>query len=177
MSETKIQINLRAVRTRAGLSLSQAAELTGVSKAMLGQIERGESSPTIATLWKLAKGFHLPLTAFLGVEAGSPMPAAVRFPGSITVHTVFPFDPLFGSETFLVTLEPGQEHVSQAHDAGVVEDVVVTMGAVEMMRDGEWVTCALNDGLRFAADQEHGYRNLSDGPAQFLNVLHYPRLP
>ena len=50
MSDPKIPINLKAVRTRAGLSLSQAAELTGISKAMLGQIERGESSPTIATI-------------------------------------------------------------------------------------------------------------------------------
>ena len=42
---------LRAQRTARGWSLDKAAEETGVSKAMLGQIERGESSPTLATLW------------------------------------------------------------------------------------------------------------------------------
>ncbi|HFF9481520.1 TPA: helix-turn-helix domain-containing protein, partial [Serratia marcescens] len=39
---------LRTLRTQRGWSLTQAAEYTGVSKAMLGQIERGESSPTVA---------------------------------------------------------------------------------------------------------------------------------
>ena len=65
MDNKKILINLKSIRENAGLSLSQTSELTGVSKAMLHQIEKGDSSPTIATLWKLAKGFRLPLTAFL----------------------------------------------------------------------------------------------------------------
>ena len=129
-------------------------------------------------MWKLTKGFHLPLTAFLTDWQDTTVPRTpVRFPGSITVAPVFPFDPLVGSETFLVTLDPGQEHVSHPHDAGVVEDVVVTLGTVEVLRDGNWAPCARNDGLRFAADQPHGYRNPSDAPAQFLNVLHYPQLP
>jgi len=46
--------HLQSVRKARGLSLDKTAQLTGVSKAMLGQIERGESSPTIATLWKIA---------------------------------------------------------------------------------------------------------------------------
>jgi transcriptional regulator with XRE-family HTH domain len=49
---------LRTLRAQRGWSLTQAAEYTGVSKAMLGQIERGESSPTVATLWKIATGFQ-----------------------------------------------------------------------------------------------------------------------
>ena len=50
---------LKSLRTERGLSLSQTAELTGVSKAMLGQIELGKSSPTVATLWKIATGFNV----------------------------------------------------------------------------------------------------------------------
>ena len=50
---------LRALRKTRGWSLDQTAAATGVSKAMLGQIERGESSPTVATLWKLAGGLHV----------------------------------------------------------------------------------------------------------------------
>ncbi|HBQ78933.1 MAG TPA: XRE family transcriptional regulator, partial [Erwinia persicina] len=51
---------LRVRRSERGWSLTRAAQETGVSKAMLGQIERAESSPTIATLWKIATGFNLP---------------------------------------------------------------------------------------------------------------------
>ncbi|MBK1622832.1 helix-turn-helix domain-containing protein [Afifella marina] len=181
MTEEKIRINLKAVRARAGLSLAQAAELTGVSKAMLGQIERGESSPTIATLWKLAKGFQLPLTAFIEdlIETtGTFAPAqtrSVRFQGSIGFHTVFPFDPVFGSETFLMTLQPGQVHQSNPHDTGVVEDVFVTRGAMEVLIAGEWKSCRYGDAFRFPADQPHGYRNLSAEIAHFHNTIHYPK--
>ena len=44
---------LKAIRKEMNLSLDTAAKLTGVSKAMLGQIERGESTPTVLTLWKI----------------------------------------------------------------------------------------------------------------------------
>ena len=94
-----------------GLSLSKVAEMTGVSKAMLGQIERGESSPTIATLWKIAKGFQLPLSALIGSETLRDTPSSdvfrtVTFPGSIEVKIVFPFDPALRAETFHVNLSP-----------------------------------------------------------------------
>lgn len=181
MADKKIQIKLRAARQNAGLSLSQTAELTGVSKAMLHQIERGDSSPTIATLWKLAKGFHLPLTAFIEdlIQTGETFVPAqtdlIRFPDSVGFHTIFPFDPVFGSETFLVTLEAGQTHTSNPHDAGVVEDIFVTAGELEILTEGQWKLCRSGDGLRFRADQPHGYRNLTRVPAQFHNTLHYPR--
>jgi transcriptional regulator with XRE-family HTH domain len=180
MTEGKILINLRGLRKDAGLSLSKAAELTGVSKAMLGQIERGESSPTIATLWKLAKGFGLPLTAFL---EGGTAPARVQFPGSIDVEQVFAYDPLLCCETFVVRLQPGQEHCSEAHDAGVTEDVYVTEGPLEVLTGGFWLWLETGASLRFAADQPHGYRvpetkqaakDQAGQGAVFLNTLHYP---
>jgi transcriptional regulator with XRE-family HTH domain len=168
----QIKINLRDIRNKAGLSLSAAAELTGVSKAMLGQIERGESSPTIATLWKLAKGFHLPLSALIE----EPIPDAPHhFKDSITVTTLFAFDTTLRSETFLIDLAPGLEHVSKAHDSGVIEDVVSISGDIEVFFDGEWHGLASGNAFRFAADQPHGYRNIGTQVARFHNTLHYPR--
>ena len=55
----KVGQNLRRLRNGLGLSLDEASKLTGVSKAMLGQIERGESSPTISTLWKISSGLKV----------------------------------------------------------------------------------------------------------------------
>ena len=73
MSETKIITdvnvhlakNLKYARAQKGWSLDTCAKNTGVSKAMLGQIEREESSPTISKLWQIASGFELPLSYFL----------------------------------------------------------------------------------------------------------------
>lgn len=184
MTQDAMALNLRKIRTAAGMSLSRASEVTGVSKAMLGQIERGESSPTIATLWKIAKGFHLPLSALIGVtEDTGPDPAVpfkaapfktVQFPGSIAVKIVFPFDPTLGAETFRISLTPGQEHVSQPHEGGVTEEVFVLEGEMEVLRDGTWQALGAGDGIRFRADQRHGYRGGETG-AVFLNMHHYPR--
>ncbi len=176
MESDEVTLKLRDVRAASGLSLSKVAEMTGVSKAMLGQIERGESSPTIATLWKIAKGFQMPLSALIGTAAGRDPSAevfqTVTFPGSISVKIVFPFDPALGAETFHVTLKPDQSHSSPAHAPGVTEEVFVLNGPLEVQRDGEWVTLQNGQGLRFAADLPHGYRAGPEG-AVFLNMHHY----
>ncbi len=173
MAMDDITLKLRDVRAASGLSLSKVAEMTGVSKAMLGQIERGESSPTIATLWKIAKGFQVPLSALIDTMQGDPSVfQTVTFPGSIEVKIVFPFDPALGAETFHVSLNPNQSHDSPAHAAGVTEEVFVLSGTLEILRDGEWVSLQAGQGLRFAADVPHGYRAGVHGAA-FLNMHHY----
>ena len=60
-----LSTTLKQLRQQRGWSLSRLAEATGVSKAMLGQIERNESSPTVATLWKIATGLNVPFSTFL----------------------------------------------------------------------------------------------------------------
>ena len=57
--------NLQMIRDEPSLSLDKLTDLTGVSKSMLRQIETGQSSPTIATLWKIANGLQVPFTALL----------------------------------------------------------------------------------------------------------------
>ena len=61
----RIGEKLKSIRMVRTLSLDDAAALTGVSKPMLGQIERGQSVPTVTTLWKIATGLKTPLSAFL----------------------------------------------------------------------------------------------------------------
>ena len=56
---------LREIRTNMNMSLDDVSKMTGVSKPMLGQIERGQSAPTITTLWKIATGLKTPLSSFL----------------------------------------------------------------------------------------------------------------
>ncbi len=176
MNSDDITLKLRDVRAASGLSLSKVAEMTGVSKAMLGQIERGESSPTIATLWKIAKGFQVPLSALIDTAIGDPSVfQTVTFPGSIEVKIVFPFDPALGAETFHVNLNPNQSHESPAHAVGVTEEVFVLGGTLEILRGEEWVPLHAGQGLRFAADVPHGYRAGAQGAA-FLNMHHYGQL-
>ena len=173
---------LRALRVERGWSLQRAAEVCGVSKAMLGQIERGESSPTVALLWRIAGGFGCALSDLLPPPLAAA--AEVRDPGrlrarpasdAMLVAPLFPFDPELGFEVFELTLLPGYERVSEPHVAGVVEHVVVQRGSLEVLSDGAWARLGEGEGLRLAGDREHGYRNVADTAVVFLDLIHYPR--
>ncbi|MDT8894022.1 helix-turn-helix domain-containing protein [Halomonas sp. I1] len=177
-----IAATLRLLRQQQGWSLDRTARETGVSKAMLGQIERGESSPTVATLWKLASGFRVSFSSLLvggaaaservrhGAEAAWGEDAA-----GMQVEPLFPFDPLLSFELFVITLAPGAVSESAPHAPGVVEHLVVIEGELDMRLDDDWQRLAPGEGLRFAADRPHAYRNAAATPTRFHNVIHYPR--
>lgn len=177
-----LSATLKSLRAEHGWSLERAAKETGVSKAMLGQIERGESSPTIATLWKIAGGFSVPLSLF--IEPLSAPDVVVRVADELRqqpaeddmlVAPLFSYDPGFGFEMFELTLLPGYERYSEPHKAGVTEHVVVLEGEMELLLDGQWVAMKKGAAVRFAADVPHGYRNLTASPAIFHNLIHYPK--
>ncbi|GGM89911.1 helix-turn-helix domain-containing protein [Shewanella xiamenensis] len=174
---------LKQLRSQKGWSLDKAALETGVSKAMIGQIERGESSPTIATLWKIASGFNTSLSTFLeptpesqgtvfrNADALRQKPAT----DGMLVASLFPFEPRFGFEMFELTLLPHYERLSEPHEAGVTEHVIVLSGTMEVLVDGQWQPLQQGEAVRFAADKPHGYRNLSDQPVVFHDLIHYHR--
>ncbi|EOC9242008.1 helix-turn-helix domain-containing protein [Enterobacter cloacae] len=165
---------LKTQRQARGWSLSKLAEETGVSKAMLGQIERNESSPTVSTLWKIATGLNVPFSAFITPEADRQ---AVFDPQqqAMVVKSLFPWDETLKFDHFSITLAPGALSESTPHEAGVIEHVVVISGELEMKIDGEWRTLYPDQGVRFAGDNPHAYRNSSSRPVHFHSLIHYPR--
>lgn len=96
---------LKSIRSDRGWSLDQTAAQTGVSKAMLGQIERGESMPTVATLWKIATGLGVPMTALLEGDRGEDDVLLLRDAAELRVRPsqegmqralLFPYEARFG---------------------------------------------------------------------------------
>lgn len=63
--------NLHRLRTQKNLSLEALSKLAGVSRAMLGQIELGKSTPTIRILSRVAAAFGVPFSAFLAEQQHS----------------------------------------------------------------------------------------------------------
>lgn len=186
MQEPNQQIaeTLKSLRAEQGWSLDRTAKETGVSKAMLGQIERGESSPTIATLWKIAGGFNTSLSSFLETAPDRAQETVIRSatalrsqpsPDQMLVAPLFPHDDRFGFEMFELTLLPGYERYSEPHEPGVTEHVVVISGVMELLIDGTWITLEKGAAVRFAGDKPHGYRNLHSEPAVIHDVIHYHR--
>lgn len=184
----QVGLALKQLRQQRGWSLDQAALACGVSKAMLGQIERGESSPTVVTLWRIAGGFHVPFSYFMA-DLSSPaaaLPGFYRGPQpeqsrvmaeGIRVTTLLPFEPALGYEFLRVELPVGCEYHSVPHEEGSIELVILLSGQMDVWLQEAWQPLACGDVLRFRADQAHGYRNLGDQPACFHDLIHYAPIP
>ena len=170
---THLAATLKNLRQTRGWSLSQAADVTGVSKAMLGQIERNESSPTVATLWKIATGFNVPFSAFIAPPAAA-QPVYDPQAQAMVVTPLFPWDAQLRMDWLDITLAPGAQSESTPHEAGVTEHVLVIDGELELQTAGTWRTLAAGEGLRFAGDAPHAYRNAGHQPARFHSLIHYP---
>lgn len=180
-----LSATLKQLRADRQWSLTQAADRTGVSKAMLGQIERGESSPTIATLWKIATGFNVAFSVFLESESARPSPGVQRY-GELPIFSqpdadmrmvpLFPYDEALGLEIFVIDLAPGALSESAPHKVGVIEHVMVIEGQLELMVDGVWHQLGAGEALRFQADCPHSYRNASAENVRLHDLIHYPRV-
>ncbi|WP_028671569.1 helix-turn-helix domain-containing protein [Saccharospirillum impatiens] len=168
---------LKELRAARGWSLARAATETGVSKAMLGQIERGESSPTLTTLWRLAKGFDVGFSTLIepvDASSGSFQTRVTPPDSALTVKTLLPFVADLHTEMLDVEIEAGGMRESDSHRQGVIECVLVQSGELAVYSDARWHRLQAGDAYRFRADQPHAYRNESqDKPAQFLNLLVY----
>jgi transcriptional regulator with XRE-family HTH domain len=167
---------LKEARAANGWSLDVTYNKTGVSKAMLGQIERGESSPTIAKLWKIANGFELPISYFLGAfNASNIAKNELKTEKGITVVPLFPFDPVTNFEVLSLTLMPLHQQNSEPHNSGVIEHILVIKGEMEYLLDEEWHALKEGEVIKFKADKAHGYRNLSDKATTFHNIIYYAK--
>lgn len=166
--------HLKAIRSERQLSLDAVAKLTGVSKAMLGQIEREESSPTIAKLWQIASGLDTSFSAFLGQISQEHEREETEFPDdpNMQITTLMPYDPRVKFEMFDISLFAHHEQHSTAHAHGVMETVWVIEGSLELFFDNEWHTLNPNDTARFFADQPHAYRAKTK-QVRFQNLVHY----
>lgn len=172
-----ISTRLKQLRNDMGLSLDKTATLTGVSKAMLGQIERQESSPTIATLWKIATGLNASFSSFIASNAQSEFDVNHGFihDPNMQVKTLFPFDVNKGFEVFEITLTHFHEQCSTAHQSGVTEHIHCIEGRLSLRQGDESKTITAGEQYLIKADQVHGYKDES-GETRFINIIYYPVL-
>ena len=176
--------NLKKFRKNKGWSLDRTAKETGVSKAMLGQIERQESSPTVAKLWQIATGLQVSLSSLIAPPTPDTQANQLRSvdhlrhqatPEDMVVATLFHFDASVGFEVFEITFPDDFERISEAHETGVIEHVIVIEGELELFINQQWVSLSQGQAIKFAADTEHGYRNTSGQAVKFHDIIHYPK--
>lgn len=171
----QIAQRLRGIRKERNLSLDATAKLTSVSKAMLGQIEREESSPTISKLWQIATGLEVSFSSFFAFNSLLAQEhSAFTDKLGMEVRTVFNFQQDTNIEVLDVHLSDYHEQTSSPHSVGVIEHVIMMEGELELFYDGNWSLLKKGDRVRFHADQKHIYKAKS-ASVRFQNIISYPK--
>ncbi len=171
--------NIRQMRKDKDLSFDELAKLSGVSKSMLAQIERGEGNPTLSTLWKIANGMQVPFTALISkpeatyelVRPSECMPIIEKW-GGIRNYSIFPDDGDYHFSTYYLEVDPSVSWTSEPHMKGTIEFITVISGIMKVSFEGNLFELKKGDSLRFKADTEHSYHNPGDTVASFLNILY-----
>lgn len=173
--------NLRGLRTRRGYSLERLAQLSGVSRAMLGQIELGRSVPTINLLWKVAKALDVPFAALTGgpqshgsiVLKAADSKLLVSHSREFTSRALFPFDSQRKVEFYELRLVPKGIEKADAHAPGTLENLTVSKGTVEIGVGEANHVLETGDAMLFEADVAHHYRNVGQIEAVMYLVMTY----
>ncbi len=161
-----ISYNLKRIRDEKNFSLDRVSQETGVSKSMLGQIERGESNPTVATVWKIANGLKVSFTAM--IEPPQQEVEMVRVQSVSTLHEcdgkyrIYPqfiYTAQRGFELYRVEIDADGHLEAEPHGKDIEEYLSVFSGVLKVMVGSETYELRKGDAMRFRADKPHGYRN------------------
>lgn len=174
--------NLKVIREEGKLSLDKVSELTGVSKSMLGQIERGESNPTISTVWKIANGLKISFTDLINTHQSDivvlnkkDIEPMIEDNGKYKLYPFFPYEDGRRFEMYSVYIDKGGCLNAEGHSEGTEEFLTVFYGEVTIRVNDEEYIVHKGDSIRFKADKPHGYYNLGNEAATISMVIHYKK--
>lgn len=180
MDNLNIGQRLKTARQSRNMTLDVLAEVTGVSKPMLGQIERGQSSPTVTTLWKIATGMKIPFSSFLKEQEAEytivdfqEQNMVLEENGTMRVYTLFAFDPIRSYESFYIEFDAGCKHHSDKHNDGVEEYIFVIRGNLDIVLNGTKITLKEKQAIRFEANVSHSYLNPYEDICSVYNLIFY----
>ena len=180
-SEVQLGQRVKTLRERRGLSLRALAARSGVSLNAISRIERGETSPTVVSLRRLAAALGQPIGAFFA-DGQAPTAMVVRRDrrlrsegeGVVLENLAIglpdqPFEP------YMLTLEPGASSLPAPVVHGGQEFLLCLQGSVLCLVGEETHALATGDSLLYLATRPHLCRNDGRGFATLLLV--HERLP
>ncbi|MBA3038237.1 MAG: helix-turn-helix domain-containing protein [Rhizobiaceae bacterium] len=179
--EKTVAVRLKTLRTERGLTLDQLAELSGVSRAMISRVERGEASPTAALLARLCSALGVSLSVFFATAGREASPLARRAdqpvwrdPESGYLRRVVSPSGL-GARVDVVEVEfpagaevrfPGQQASrSQSQHVWLFE------GEMELTVGETMHRLSAGDCLFMNVGDVHGFRNPTDKPARYAVII------
>jgi len=163
----RLSRRLKVTRRDKGLSLDALAQMSGVSRSMLSQIERGQSSPTVASLWNLTRALGVDFAGLLDAEDENPIHEIIRAAQTPVIHRhgtgchiriLSPAADVGRTEIYDISFDAGGALVSEPHKKGCREYFSLLTGAAEVTAGGQTVVLGPGDTLRYAADVPHAIR-------------------
>ncbi|MEU9982887.1 XRE family transcriptional regulator [Streptomyces sp. NPDC050856] len=177
--------NVRAARTRAGLSLDELGRRAKVSKGALVALEKAQGNPNFATLVRLADTLGVSVSALMEgrvegrvrvVSADTVMPLWTGERGGEARLMLTTSGPA-PTEVWRWRLQPGEEYRSHPHQPGVVETVSVTAGRMTLVVDGAEHLVEAGQTAAFDGDAAHTYRGAGTGTCHLIMTVHIPPGP
>jgi transcriptional regulator with XRE-family HTH domain len=180
VSSGRLGERVRALRRERGLTLEHLAGRSGVSRAMISKLERGEKNPTLVVAAKVAEGLGVSLPQLVGVEERGEV-VVVRRDRRMTMRdpeTGFErqlLSPSFGGRgiEFLRNVVPEGSTSGEfpLHRAGVEEYIVVEKGQLRAVLGGEDYLLEEGDALYFEANVAHRFDNAGEGECSYYLVV------
>ena len=180
VSSGRLGVRVRDLRKERGLTLEELAEVSGVSRAMISKLERGEKNPTLVIAARLAEGLGVSLSRLAGVEERREVVVVPREGRTVLRDPETGFERQSLSPTFPgrgveflrnVVPEGSTSGDFPPHRKGVEEHIVVERGELEAILDGERYLLREGDALYFAADMPHRFDNVGLGECAYYLVI------
>ncbi|AKG35294.1 transcriptional regulator [Paenibacillus durus ATCC 35681] len=175
-----ISMNLKNLRLERNLSLGQLSELSGVSKVMLSQIEKGESSPTINTIWKIASGLKVPYTKLIDeaidhavVIHKSDTKMQSENNDSFRSYCYYANNPIRDFELFKVEMEPHASKESDGHSPKTQEYILVLRGELTLRVNAQEYVLKEGDSIYFDCTSPHSFSNNQETLLEFTDIIYY----
>jgi transcriptional regulator with XRE-family HTH domain len=170
---------VQRLRKAYSLSLSELSEQSGVAKSIISQIERNETNPTLATIWRLAQALDVSIDKVLqGTEdepfvektARTDMPMLVSDDGKCRLAIIGWIKTVEWLQWYDFHADPGGVLESDAHQRGSIESLSVLDGELEVSVGDRIERAKAGDTLRYRCDRAHVIRNIGLTPAHATMV-------
>ena len=170
---------IQRLRKAYNFSLSELAEQSGVAKSIISQIERNETNPTLATIWRLSQALDISIERvlssgeeepFIDKTSRSDTPILVSEDGKLRLAITGWIKTVEWLQWYDVQAEPGGELDSEGHQRGSIESLSITSGEFEVEVGDIIQRAKAGETLRYRCDRRHVVRCVGDGPGSALMV-------
>ena len=170
---------VQRLRKAYNLSLSELAEQSGVAKSIISQIERNETNPTLATIWRLSQALDVSIEGVLASAEEQPFierttrvdtPVIISDDGLCRLSIIGWRKTIEWLQWYDFHAEPGGVLDSDAHQRGAIECLSVIEGTVEVTVGQAVERASAGETLRYRSDQPHRIRAAGPEPVHATMV-------